>query len=103
MMKNFLILLSLILFSCSGKQEKNMTETKNEMPLFHFTEIGSKELLTTKFPKEWKENPYGKSHLTSLTDSTNESNLNNLNYFDNVKGKLVKRKRYFSNFSEKRG
>lgn len=85
----------------TGCKKNSQIDEKKENQLFHFTEIGSKEIITTKFPHQWKIDPYQSSVAISEYDIINESILNKLDYFDNVKGKLVKNRNYISFITEK--
>lgn len=98
----YCIMVILLIITTTGCKKNYQVDKKIENQLFQFTEIGSKELLTTKFPQQWRVHPYENSFPISESDTINESNLNKLDYFDNVKGKLLKNKKYISFMTEKR-
>ncbi|MBD3906221.1 hypothetical protein NAL32_16505 [Chryseobacterium sp. Ch-15] len=91
----------LLATTITGCKKNYPVDEKKENQLFQFTEIGSKELITTKFPSQWRIHPYESSFPISESDRINESNLNKLDYFDNVKGRLVKNRNYISFIKEK--
>lgn len=100
-MKNLIpLLLFLSIISCEkNNRADKITESENQP--FQFAEIGNKELLTTKFPQQWKVHIYESSLPVSKSDETHESNLNKLDYFETVQGKSAKNKNYNSILSEK--
>lgn len=97
----YYIMVILLVIITTGCKKSYQVDKKIENKLFQFTEIGNKELLTTKFPQQWRVRPYENSFPISESDAINESNLNKLDYFDNVKGKLLKNKKYISFMTEK--
>lgn len=91
----FCIIISLLLI-ITGCKKNYQVDEKKENQLFQFTEIGNKEIITTKFPHQWRTAPYESSVPLSESDMINESILNKLDYFDNIKGKLVRNRNYIS-------
>ncbi|SHG29009.1 hypothetical protein [Chryseobacterium vrystaatense] len=59
-------------------------------------------MVTTKFPQQWKIDPYENSPPTTESDAVNEFNLNKLDYFDSMKGILLQNRKYISLLSEKK-
>ncbi|RNA62655.1 hypothetical protein D1631_12265 [Chryseobacterium nematophagum] len=101
-MKYYIMSILLIILTTECKENHQVgKKIENENQLFQFIEMGSKELQTTKFPKQWKIHPYEDSAPVSESDVINESNLNKLDYFDSVKGKLLKDRKYNSILKEK--
>ncbi|MFP3590568.1 hypothetical protein [Chryseobacterium sp. SIMBA_038] len=93
-MKKYLLIFLWVLFSCQDgkKQFDNEISTSSS-----FKEIGDKNLLSIKFPQQWKTRPYNEMPPITESDSLNEVNLNSLDYFDNVKAKRISNISRFQN------
>lgn len=99
----FMILLGLQ--SCEKKNLKNsnLGITNSTKKTFQFTEIGRKEILDVKFPDYWNTQTYNDSEAPPMTKEAVyfEEKLNDLDYFDSVKGRLIKTKFYNTFLTEK--
>lgn len=89
----------LLISSCNKHIEINNSTKKS----FQFTEIGKKEITEVKFPDYWNTQIYSDSEAPPMTkEAVNyEEKLNALDYFDSVKGRLIKTKIY-NNFLTKK-
>jgi len=99
-MKYFIIVI-LSVITVIGCKKNFQVDAEKENRLFQFTEIGSKKLIITKFPPQWRIHPYESSFPISESDMINESNLNKLDYFTDVKGNLVENRNYIPFITEK--
>ena len=67
----YCIMVILLIITTTGCKKSYQVDRKIENKLFQFTEIGSKELLTTKFPQQWRVHPYENSFPISESDAIN--------------------------------
>ena len=82
----------LLISSCNKHIEIDNSTSK----IFQFTEIGRKEISEVKFPEYWNTQAHSDSEALPMTKEALyfEKKLNDLDYFDSVKGRLIKTKIY---------
>ena len=84
----------IFLFITCNKKSHNDINNSAEKP-FQFTEMGKKEILEIKFPDYWN------TQNSTKNDDYFEEKLNDLDYFDKIKGRLVKTRIYNSLLAKK--
>lgn len=82
----------LLLSSCNKHIDKNNSTEK----VFQFMEIGRKDISEVQFPDYWNIQAYNDIEAPPITKEAHyfEEKLNDLDYFDSVKGRLIKTKIY---------
>lgn len=100
-----MISLVFVLQSCEKKNSKtsHFDTADSIKESFQFTEIGRKEISVIKFPDYWNTQTYSDSEAAPMTKEAVyfEEKLNNLDYFDSVKGRMIKTQFYNNFLTEK--
>jgi len=84
----------LLISSCN--KISHIEKDKLTKKTFHFMEIGRKDISEVQFPDYWNIQAYSDSEAPPMTKEALyfEEKLNDLDYFDSVKGRLIKTKIY---------
>lgn len=97
-MRNYIALITILVSLSCTKTNIKVNETSNiikETPQqVKFRALGNKNLTLCNFPKHWVVQVFDEGEPMTKEDSLHKKNMEQLDFFDDIKGRLVKDNKY---------